>query len=388
MNRVLSIDLDAGEIVVEPGVTNLDVTRAVSSEGFYYAPDPSSQQVCTIGGNVAENSGGAHCLKYGFTANHVLAAEIVLPDGELVDLSVWDEGPDLLGAFVGSEGTLGIATKLTLRVLSAPQTVRTLLAGFAHTDDAGAAVSGTIAAGVLPAAIEMMDAITIEAAEAAVGADYPAGCGAVLIIELDGGVAQVEHDLAVVERLCQEAGAMDVRIASDPADRASVWRGRKAAFAAMGRVSPDYYVQDGVVPRTKLPEVLRRIDELSREHGLRVGNVFHAGDGNLHPLVLYDARIEGQAERAELLAGRILEACVEAGGSITGEHGVGTDKACAMPLMFSEEDLAVMKRLRSAFDPAGLANPGKLFPTPRLCGEVPGPYRVHPLELAGRAERF
>ncbi len=388
MNRVLSIDIDAGEVVVEPGVTNLDVTRAVSGEGFYYAPDPSSQQVCTIGGNVAENSGGAHCLKYGFTANHVLAAEVVLPDGGLVELSVWDEGPDLLGAFVGSEGTLGIATKLTLRVLAVPQTVRTLLAGFAHTDAAGAAVSGTIAAGVLPAAIEMMDAITIEAAEAAVGADYPPGCGAVLIIELDGRVAQVEHDLALVEQLCQEAGAVEIRIASDPADRASVWRGRKAAFAAMGRVSPDYYVQDGVVPRTKLPEVLRRIDELSREHGLRVGNVFHAGDGNLHPLVLYDSRIEGHAERAELLAGRILEACVDAGGSITGEHGVGTDKACAMPLMFSEEDLAVMKRLRSAFDPAGLANPGKLFPTPRLCGEVPGPYRVHPLELAGRAERF
>jgi glycolate oxidase len=388
MNRVLSIDLDAGEVVVEPGVTNLDVTRAVSGESFYYAPDPSSQQVCTIGGNVAENSGGAHCLKYSFTVNHVLAAEIVLPDGELVELSVWDEGPDLLGAFVGSEGTLGIATKLTLRVLPAPQTVRTLLAGFAHTDAAGAAVSGTIAAGILPAAIEMMDAITIEAAEAAVRADYPPGCGAVLIIELDGRVAQVEHDLALVEELCRDAGAVEIRIATDPADRAAVWRGRKAAFAAMGRVSPDYYVQDGVVPRTKLPEVLRRIDELSREHGLRVGNVFHAGDGNLHPLVLYDARIDGQAELAEQLASRILEACVDAGGSITGEHGVGADKACAMPLMFSESDLEVMKRLRVAFDPGGLANPGKLFPTPRLCGEVPGPYRVHPLELAGRAERF
>jgi glycolate oxidase len=388
MNSVLSIDLDAGEVVVEPGVTNLEVTRAVSGEGFYYAPDPSSQQVCTIGGNVAENSGGAHCLKYGFTVNHVLAAEIVLPDGELAELSVWDEGPDLLGAFVGSEGTLGIATKLTLRVLPAPQTVRTLLAGFAHTDAAGAAVSGTIAAGILPAAIEMMDAITIEAAEAAVGANYPPGCGAVLIIELDGRVAQVEHDVVLVEELCRDAGAVEIRIAADPADRASVWRGRKAAFAAMGRVSPDYYVQDGVVPRTKLPEVLRRIDELSREHGLRVGNVFHAGDGNLHPLVLYDARIDGHAELAEQLASRILEACVDAGGSITGEHGVGADKACAMPLMFSESDLEVMKRLRVAFDPGGLANPGKLFPTPRLCGEVPGPYRVHPLELAGRAERF
>jgi glycolate oxidase len=388
MNRMLAIDLDAGEVVVEPGVTNLEVTRAVEADGFYYAPDPSSQQVCTIGGNVAENSGGAHCLKYGFTANHVLAAEVVLPDGELVELSVWDDGPDLLGAFVGSEGTLGIATKLTLRVLPAPQTVRTLLAGFAHTDAAGAAVSGTIAAGILPAAMEMMDAITIEAAEAAVNANYPPGCGAVLIIELDGRVAQVEHDVALVEQLCRVAGAVEIRIASDPADRAAVWRGRKAAFAAMGRVSPDYYVQDGVVPRTQLPAVLRRIDELSREHGLRVGNVFHAGDGNLHPLVLYDARIAGQPERAEQLATRILEACIDAGGSITGEHGVGADKACAMPLMFSEMDLEVMKRLRAAFDPRGLANPGKLFPTPRLCGEVPGPYRAHPLELAGRAERL
>jgi glycolate dehydrogenase FAD-linked subunit len=388
MDRVLAVDVDAGEVVVEPGVANLDVTRAVAEAGFYYAPDPSSQQVCTIGGNVAENSGGAHCLKHGFTVNHVLAAEVVLPDGEVVELSVWDDGPDLLGAFVGSEGTLGIATKLTLRILRAPELVRTLLAGFAHTDAAGAAVSGTIAAGVLPAAIEMMDAITIEAAEAAVAADYPPGCGAVLIVELDGPPAQVEHDLALVEEICAEQGAVEIRIASDPADRAAVWRGRKAAFAAMGRVSPDYYVQDGVVPRTKLPDVLRRIEALSREHGLRVGNVFHAGDGNLHPLVLYDGRVEGQAEQAEALAREILTACVDAGGSITGEHGVGSDKACAMPLMFGEDDLEAMRRLRRAFDPAGLANPGKVFPTPRLCGEVPGPYRMHPLELAGRAERF
>src|SRR3954454_4084071 len=239
MTRVLAADVENGEVVVEPGVTNLEVTKAVAAHGFYYAPDPSSQQVCTIGGNVAENSGGAHCLKYGFTVNHVLAAEIVLPSGELVELSVWDDGPDLLGAFVGSEGTLGIATKLTLRVLRAPQTVRTLLAGFAHTYDAGAAVSGTIAAGILPAAVEMMDAITIEAAEAAVGANYPPGCGAVLIVELDGPLAQVEEDLTRVEALCRGHGAIEVRIASDPADRAAVWRGRKAAFAAMGRVSPN-----------------------------------------------------------------------------------------------------------------------------------------------------
>jgi glycolate oxidase len=388
LDRILSVDLDAGEIVVEPGVANLDVTRAVAADGFYYAPDPSSQQVCTIGGNVAENSGGAHCLKHGFTVNHVLAADVVLPSGKLVELSVWDDGPDLLGLFVGSEGTLGIATKVTLRLLRSPASVRTLLAGFAHTDDAGAAVSGTIAAGILPAAIEMMDAITIEAAEAAVGANYPPGAGAVLIVELDGPEEQVEEDLAAVEELCHANGSFEVRIASDPADRAAVWRGRKAAFAAMGRMSPNYYVQDGVVPRTRLPEVLRRIDALSEEHGLRVGNVFHAGDGNLHPLVLYDGRIAGQSEKAEELAEKILEACVDAGGSITGEHGVGTDKACAMPLMFGEDDLEAMRRVRRAFDPEGLANPGKVFPTPRLCGEVPGPYRAHPLELAGRGERL
>ena len=318
----------------------------------------------------------------------MLAADIVLPDGELVELSVWDEGPDLLGAFIGSEGTLGIATRLTLRILRAPAEVRTLLAGFAHTDEAGAAVSEIIASGITPAAIEMMDAIAIEAATAAVAPDYPPDCGAVLIVELDGPAAQVEDDLALVERVCGRRGAREVRMASDPAERARIWRGRKAAFAAMGRVSPDYYVQDGVVPRTKLPLLMRRIEELSAEHGLRVGNVFHAGDGNLHPLVLYDARIAGQAERAQALAELILEACVDAGGTITGEHGVGMDKACAMPLLFNESDLEAMLRLRAAFDPHGLANPGKVFPTPRLCGEVPGPYRAHPLERAGLVERF
>ena len=388
LTRILEIDIERGCVVVEPGVANLDVTRAVAAEGFYYAPDPSSQQVCTIGGNVAENSGGAHCLKYGFTSNHVLAAEIVLPDGELVELSVWDGGPDLLGAFVGSEGTLGIATRLTLRILRAPEAVRTLLAGFAHTDEAGGAVSAVIAQGILPAAIEMMDAITIEAAEAAVNANYPDGCGAVLIVELDGPAAQVEEDSARVEEICNEHGAVEIRVAADAGDRATIWRGRKAAFAAVGRISPDYYVQDGVVPRTKLPALLRRIEELSRERGLRVGNVFHAGDGNLHPLVLYDHRIEGQAERAKELAEQILEACVDAGASITGEHGVGTDKACAMPLLFGPDDLAAMARLRAAFDPRRLANPGKVFPTPRLCGEVPGPFRAHPLERAGVIERF
>ncbi|MDX6440489.1 MAG: glycolate oxidase, partial [Gaiellaceae bacterium] len=317
LTRILEIDVERGQVIVEPGVANLDVTRAVAGDGFYYAPDPSSQQVCTIGGNIAENSGGAHCLKYGFTVNHVLAAEIVLPDGELVELSVWDDGPGLLGAFVGSEGTLGIATRLTLRILRAPEAVSTLLAGFGHTDEAGAAVSDVIADGILPAAIEMMDAITMEAAEAAVNANYPEGCGAVLIVELDGPLAQVAEDLARVESICRANDAREIRTASDLEDRAAVWRGRKAAFAAMGRISPDYYVQDGVVPRTKLPSVLRAIEQLSQQHGLRVGNVFHAGDGNLHPLVLYDGRVDGEAVRAEELSKKILEICIDAGGSIT-----------------------------------------------------------------------
>jgi glycolate oxidase len=386
--RVVEIDVERGEIVVEPGVANLDVTAAAAPHGFYYAPDPSSQQVCTIGGNVAENSGGAHCLKYGFTVNHVLAAEVVLPDGELVELSVWDEGPDLLGAFIGSEGTLGIATKLRLRILRAPEAVRTLLAGFGHTDEAGAAVSDVIAAGIVPAAIEMMDALAMEAAEAAVQANYPEGCGAVLIVEFDGPLAQVEDDLERVLAICAVREARETRLAASAEDRARIWRGRKAAFAAVGRISRNYYVQDGVVPRTRLPSVLRRIDELSAAAGLRVANVFHAGDGNLHPLVLYDARNAGEPARAEELANQILAACIDAGGSITGEHGVGADKACSMPQMFSEADLAAMARLRSAFDPHGLANPGKIFPTPRLCGEVPGPYRPHALELAGLGERL
>ncbi len=388
LNRVLEIDLERGRVVVEPGVTNLEITRAVASEGFYYAPDPSSQQVCTIGGNVAENSGGAHCLKHGFTVNHVLAADVVLADGELVTLSRDDEGPDLIGVFVGSEGTLGIVVRVTVRVLRTPERVRTLLAGFATTDAAGDAVSATIAAGVLPTAIEMMDALTIEAVEAAVAPGYPAGAGAVLIVELDGPAAQVAEDSAAVEEICNRCGAFELRTAETPEERALVWRGRKSAFAAMGRISSSYYVQDGVVPRTRLPEVLRRTAELAAETGLRVASVFHAGDGNLHPLVLYDESVEGEPERAEQLATAILDLCIDAGGSLTGEHGVGVDKVCSMPKLFSADDLETMRRLRSGFDPAGLANPGKVLPTPRLCGEVPGPYRVHPLERAGLAERF
>ncbi len=387
LNRVLDIDLERGRVVVEPGVTNLDITRAVTVDGFYYAPDPSSQQVCTIGGNVAENSGGAHCLKHGFTVNHVLAADVVLPDGELVSLSRDDEGPDLLGVFVGSEGTLGIAVRITVRILRAPEAVRTLLAGFPSTDIAGEVVSRVISAGILPAAIEMMDALTLEAVEAAVQAGYPAA-GAVLIVELDGPAAQVAEESAAVEALCREHGAVGLHAAETAEERIRAWRGRKSAFAAMGRIASSYYVQDGVVPRTRLPEVLRRTAELSAEHGLRVASVFHAGDGNLHPLVLYDDSVPGEAERAEKLATAILDACIDAGGSLTGEHGVGVDKACSMPKLFGERDLEAMRLLRSAFDPDGLANPGKVFPTPRLCGEVPGPYRAHPLERAGLAERL
>src|SRR3954451_8775619 len=319
MTAVLEIDVDAGYIVVEPGVTNLDVTRAVAASGFYYAPDPSSQQVCTIGGNVAKNSGGAHCLKYGFTTNHVLEADVVLAGGELVRLSDQD-GLDLLGAVVGSEGTLGVVTEVVVRVLPRPQRVETLLAAFADTDEAGEAVSAIIAAGIIPAAIEMMDALTIAAAEAAVHAGLPLDAGAVLLVELDGPALEVEQVLAETVRLCRAAGARDVRQAGDEAERAGFWRGRKAAFAAMGRISPHYYVQDGVVPRTQLPDTLRKIEQLSEQYGLRVGNVFHAGDGNLHPLVLYDASVEGEPALAEQLASEILNACVEAGGSLTGEH--------------------------------------------------------------------
>ncbi len=388
LDRILAVDLERERVVCEPGVTNLAISRAVAADGFYYAPDPSSQQVCTIGGNVAENSGGAHCLKYGFTVNHVLAADVVLPDGELVTLSRDDEGPGLLGAFVGSEGTLGIAVRITVRVLRLPEAVRTLLAAFDSTDAAGAAVSQVIGAGILPAAIEMMDALSIEAAEAAVACGYPAGAGAVLIVELDGPAVQVEVDAAAAERLCRVCGAFAVHAADSADERARLWRGRKSAFAAMGRISPSYYVQDGVVPRTKLPEVLRGIAALAGERRLRVANVFHAGDGNLHPLVLYDDRVEGEAARAERLATEILDICIDAGGSLTGEHGVGVDKACAMPKLFGPRDLETMLRLKAAFDPLGLANPGKAFPTPRLCGEVPGPYRAHPLERAGVAERL
>ncbi|MFX0537639.1 FAD-linked oxidase C-terminal domain-containing protein [Ornithinimicrobium sp. Y1847] len=360
--------------VVDTGVINLQVTKESSPQGYYFAPDPSSQQICSIGGNIAENSGGAHCLKYGFTSNHVLALDLVTPQGDQVTLGT--EAPDapgydLVGAFVGSEGTLGIATSATVRLTRLPEEVRTVLAGFHTTDQAGEATSAIIAAGIVPAAIEIMDALAIEAAEKAVNCGYPEGAGAVLVVELDGPTLEVEHEFREVHRLCHEAGTFEFRVATDPAERAEIWRGRKSAFAAVGRISPDYIVQDGVVPRTSLSQVLHRMGEISAEHGVRVANVFHAGDGNLHPLVLFDAAEDGATERAEQVSGMILDLCIEHGGSITGEHGVGADKAKHMPKMFTADDLDTMQLLRCAFDPASVANPGKIYPTPRLCGERP-----------------
>ena len=391
MRSILHVDVDNRYLIAEPGVTNAAISAAVADHDLYYAPDPSSQIVCSIGGNVAENSGGVHCLKYGFTTNHVQGLEFVTTDGEVVDLggAVPDApGYDLRGVVIGSEGTLGIATKVVVRLLRRPEAVETLLADFETPRQAGDAVTAITTAGIVPAGMEMMDELAIQACEedARVGLNLEAG--AVLVVELDGPRAEVAALFGEVQRHCEEAGATSIRIAQDAAERALIWKGRKAAFAAMGRLSRDYFVQDGVIPRTKLGEVLERIGEMSAEAGYRVANVFHAGDGNLHPLVLYDGRNEGEADEAEELSIRIVELCVESGGSITGEHGVGTDKACSMPKMFGEEDLALMQRVRAAFDPDGICNPGKLFPTPRLCGERPGPYRPHAIEQAGLAERL
>jgi glycolate oxidase len=387
MRRILSVELDDSRVVVEPGVTNLAISHAVAPTHFY-PPDPSSQIVCSIGGNVAENSGGAHCFKYGFTTNYVTGLEVVLTDGTVVELDRDAPGYDLLGAFVGSEGTLGVATRIALRVVPRPEAAHTLVAFFEDTGSAGDAVTEIVSAGIVPGAIEMMDQLSIAAAEEATGAGYRRDAGSALLVELDGPreecTARLEHLMA----LCTSAGAMDVRVALDEQERALIWKARKAAFAAMGRVAPAYYVQDGVIPRTRLSEVLREIDSLAAEYRLQVANVFHAGDGNLHPLVCYDPAREGEPERAEELAGLIVKACVDAGGSITGEHGVGIDKKAYMPSMFSDCDLEAFQRLRCAFDPAGLANPGKVMPTPRLCGEVPGPYREHPLERDDVATRF
>jgi glycolate oxidase len=392
MNRILEIDIPNQRVIAEPGVVNLSVSNAVSGNGYYYAPDPSSQLVCTIGGNVAENSGGVHCLKYGVTTNHVFGLEVVLPDGEIVEFggkTLDHPGYDLVGLLVGSEGLLGIVTKVTLRILRKPESIRTILGAFERIEEAGAAVSGITARGIIPAGMEIMDNLSIRAVEEAVQPGYPQDAGAIILIELDGPSAEVEAQMPLVIEVLEENMATEVRVARDAEERALFWKGRKNAFAAMGRISPDYYVQDGVIPRTKLDGVLREIEKLAVRYGLRVANVFHAGDGNLHPLILYDTSRTGELEKAEELSGAILRVCVDAGGSITGEHGVGYDKKQFMPLMFSEEDLDTMHLIRCAFDPKGLCNPGKLFPTPRSCVESGRTsYKEHPIEKSGLGERF
>ncbi len=372
LTRILAIDPVNRLATVEPGAVNVTLTRAASAHGLHYAPDPSSQSACTIGGNVAENSGGPHCLKYGVTLNHVVALTVILPDGEIVTLGNADgerEGYDLLGAFVGSEGCFGVALEVTVRLTPDPPAVRTLLADFTSIDAGARATSAIIASGILPAALEMMDGPTIRAVEASIyAAGYPADADAVLLIELDGLEAGLDQDARTVERLCREAGAREVRIARDDGERARLWQGRKKAFGAMGRIAPDLVVQDAVIPRTRLPAVLRSIHEIAERWGIQVCNVFHAGDGNLHPNIGYDGRDPDATDRVHHAMREIMRVCVDAGGSITGEHGIGLDKLEYMPLIFDDASLAAQCRLRDVFDPARRANPGKVVPM-RSCRE-------------------
>ncbi len=388
LNRILRLDPDERIAVVEPGVVNLAVSEASRPHGLYYAPDPSSQSVCTIGGNVAFNSGGAHCLKYGMTSNHVLGMKLLLPDGEVTEVGGESRdgiGPDLTGLFVGSEGLFGIALETTLRLLPIPELYRTVLGAYRSLEAAGDAVSAVIASGLLPGAMEIMDRLAIRAAEVGAKAGYPADAAALLIVELEGETDAVEADFAHLLEVIRESGAYEVRLASNADERARIWKGRKSAFSAVGRLSPDYIVQDGVVPRGQLGAALAAIERMSQRHGIEVANVFHAGDGNLHPLILFDGRQAGALERAEALAGEIIELCIDLGGSITGEHGVGMEKRHHMPRMFGPAEMAMMERLRDAIDPARIANRGKMLPD----GEAPalahrGP---HPLETAGVIHR-
>ena len=378
-NQVLEIDYADRIAVVQPGVTNLAVTRAVEGEGFYYAPDPSSQIACSIGGNVAENSGGVHCLKYGLTTHNVLAVEMVLMDGEVVRLggrAADPAGLDLLGLVVGSEGLLGVVTEVTVRILPKPETARAILIGFPTVEQAGQCVADVIAAGVIPAGMEMMDRPAIHAAEAFVGAGYPLDVEALLIVEVDGPEAECAHLTQEIVAIAARNSSETCRVSTSEAERTAFWAGRKAAFPAVGRISPDYYCMDGTIPRRRLPEVLRRMEDLSGQYGLKVANVFHAGDGNLHPLILYDANAPGELDRAEAFGADILRLCVEVGGVLTGEHGVGVEKRDLMPVMFSEVDLAHQQRIKCAFDPALLLNPGKVFPVLHRCAEL-GRMHVH-----------
>ena len=364
LNHILRLDPQERIAVVEPGVINLEVSKAAAPYGLYYAPDPSSQAICTIGGNLALNAGGAHCLKYGMTSNHVLGIKAVLPDGEVVQLggeSLEGVGPDLVGLYVGSEGLFGVALEITLRLIHKPEMYRTLLASYDSLQAAGEAVAQIVASGLLPGAIEIMDNLAIQAAEAAVHANYPPGAAALLIVELEGDAQQVQAEFGLLMGVLHASGATEIRVAKDEVDRLLIWKGRKSAFSAVGRLSPDYLVQDGVVPRSRLGEALVEVQRLSLHYGLRVANVFHAGDGNLHPLIMFDGREAGALERAEQLAGEILQMCIRMGGSITGEHGVGVEKRAYLPKMFNEVDLETMRRLRRAIDPNELSNRGKMF---------------------------
>lgn len=373
MREILNVDLANQQITVQPGVINNWVTQAVSGAGFYYAPDPSSQTVCSIGGNVAENSGGVHCFKYGVTTNHVLQLKVVTPTGDVVTLGgVVPEMPgyDLMGVFVGSEGTLGIATEITLKILKRPEAVCVLLADYTSIEAAGNSVAAIVSAGIIPAGMEIMDNFSINAVEDIVKLNcYPRDAAAILLIEIDGMAAEVKAAKERIKEICLAQGARQITSASDPETRMKLWKGRKSAFAAAGNISPDYFVQDGVIPRTKLAEVLTEINAIGDRHGYKIANVFHAGDGNLHPLILYNSSIPGDLEAVEKVGGEILKLCVAKGGSISGEHGIGADKKMYMPDMFNEADLETMGYVREAFNPKGLANPGKLFPTPRTCGE-------------------
>ena len=372
-NRIREIDFESRVAVVEPGVTNLAVSNAVADAGFYYAPDPSSQIACTIGGNVAENSGGVHCLKYGMTTNNVLGCEIVLMTGEMIRIGgkhLDAGGYDLLGLINGSEGLLGVITEITVRILKKPETARAMLIGFPTSEDAGACVSAIIAAGIIPGGMEMMDKPAIHAVEEFVHAGYPLDVEALLIVEVDGPLAEANDLIERIEIIAAKCNAVSCRASTSEQQRLLFWAGRKAAFPAAGRISPDYYCVDPTIPRSKLPFVLKRIREMSEKYGLRCANVFHAGDGNLHPLILYDANRPGELEKTEEFGAEIMKLCVEVGGVLTGEHGAGVEKRDLMPLMFSEIDLAAQQRVKCAFDAKGLLNPGKLFPTLHRCAEL------------------
>ncbi|HEX6144881.1 MAG TPA: FAD-linked oxidase C-terminal domain-containing protein [Geminicoccaceae bacterium] len=378
-NRILEVDYENRCVVAQPGVTNLGITAAVQDEGFYYAPDPSSQIACSIGGNVAENSGGVHCLKYGLTTNNLLGLEMVLPNGDVVRLGgrhMDTSGYDLLGLMTGSEGLLGVVTEVTVRILRKPETVRALLLGFAANEQAGDTVAAIIANGIIPGGLEMMDGPAIKAAEDFVHAGYPLDAEALLICELDGPAGEVEHLIDVVGAIARQHGATTVRVSRDDEERQRFWAGRKAAFPAVGRISPDYYCMDGTIPRRQLPHVLQRMREMSEHYGLLVANVFHAGDGNLHPLILYDANKPGELEKTEAFGAEILKLCVEVGGVLTGEHGVGVEKRDLMPVMFNEDDLNQQQRVKCAFDPDQILNPGKVFPQLHRCAEL-GRMHIH-----------